>query len=138
MSLTARQCRTLESIERYLRAREPRLASMFTIFSTLTKDELLPTIEAIRVRPWHWITEPIAGLRRRLRRRHPRTTAQRRRLVNVVFVPFIMVGWLVTILVVGGHGSPTYRCSAIAGYHSLGVANIAAPKCGSRPSQSNR
>src|SRR6185437_7489146 len=47
-----------QMIERQLRAREPRLASMFTIFSTLTKDERLPAIETIEARPWRWLTEP--------------------------------------------------------------------------------
>lgn len=136
MSLTAHQCRALQSIERQLRAREPRLASMFTMFTTLTKDELLPPIETIQARRWQWLTESFARLRRRWRR-HPGAVTQRRRLANVVFIPFIMVGLLVTVLVVGSHGSSAYRCSAIAGYHSAGVASLATPKCGSWLSQPN-
>lgn len=90
MSLTAHQCRALEAIERQLRAREPILASMFTIF------------------------------------------------VNAAFIPFIMLSLLVAVLAVSGQSSSANRCRAVAGYHSLGVANLATPKCGSWLSQANR
>jgi hypothetical protein len=39
MSLSARQQRMLDSIERVLQANEPKMASMFAIFTRLTKDE---------------------------------------------------------------------------------------------------
>lgn len=122
MSLTARQCRALDSIERQLGAREPKLASMFAMFTRLTKDELLPTIEAVEVGPWRWRAELIATLRSRPRRRHPSGLATR--IVNVTIVPFIVLSLLVTALVMGGHGSPN-RCNRVASYHSLGVANVA-------------
>ncbi|HWF79440.1 MAG TPA: hypothetical protein VN695_02580 [Streptosporangiaceae bacterium] len=111
---------------------------MFTIFSTLTKDERLPAIETIEARPWRWLTEPMAGLRRRYRRRHHRTTTQRHRFVNAAFIPFIMLSLLVAVLAVSGQSSSANRCRAVAGYHSLGVANVATPKCGSWLSQANR
>ena len=140
MSLTARQCRALDSIERQLGAREPRLASMFAMFTRLTKDELLPTIEAIEVGPRHWRAELTARLRSGRRRRHPSGLVPR--VVNVTLVPFIILSWLVTALVMGGHGSPANRCNRVASYHSLGVAavaaaNVAGANCGSWPSQSS-
>lgn len=135
MSLTARQCRALDSIERHLGAREPKLASMFAMFTRLTKDELLPTIEAIELGHWHWRAELIARLRSRRRRRHPSRLATR--VVNVMLVPFIILSLLVTAIVLGGHGSPANRCNRVASYHSLGVANVAAANCGSWLTQSS-
>lgn len=46
MGLTARQLRSLESMEERLRAREPRLASMFAMFTRLTQDEAIPATGA--------------------------------------------------------------------------------------------
>jgi hypothetical protein len=129
MSLTARQCRALDSIERQLGAREPKLASMFAMFTRLTKDELLPTIEAIEVRPRLWRAGLIARVRSRRRRR--RASGLAPRVVNVTLVPFIVLSLLVTALVMGGHGSPANRCNRVASYHSLGVANVAGGNCGS-------
>jgi len=144
MSLTARQCRALDSIEQQLGAREPKLASMFAIFTRLTKDELLPTIEAIEVGRWRWRAELTDRLRRGRRRRHPRRITQHQttsgavtRLVNVALVPFIVLSLLVTALVVGGHGSPAGRCGRVASYHSLGLTSVTAANCGSWLSQSN-
>lgn len=144
MSLTARQCRALDSIERQLGAREPKLASMFAMFTRLTKDELLPTIETIELGSSYWRAELSARLRRSRRRRQTRTTTQGRtrtgvaaRLVNVALVPFIVLSLLVAALAVGGHGSPANRCNRVASYHSLGVANVAAANCNSWLSQSS-
>lgn len=139
MSLTARQCRALDSIEQQLGAREPRLASMFAMFTRLTKDELLPAMETIQVRRWQLLANLTAGLRRRQRRRRLHAIAGRRttngavtRFINVAFVPFIVLGLLATVIAVG-HGSPANRCAPVVGYHSVGVVNIASYKCGTRP-----
>ena len=144
MSLTARQCRALDSIERQLGAREPRLASMFAMFTRLTKDELLPQMETIKVRRWPPFAERIAGLRRRRRWRRLRAIAQRRttggavtRFINVAFVPFIVLGLVATALAIGGQGPPANRCGLMLGYHSVGVGNIAGLKCNSRPGPSH-
>lgn len=136
MSLTARQCRALVSIEQHLGAREPRLASMFAMFTRLTKDELLPTIETIQVRRWQWLAELIAGFRRRRQRRRLHAFARRRttngtvsRFINVAFVPFVILSLLAAVLAVGGHGAGRNRCGLVAGYHSAGIVNIATSKC---------
>jgi hypothetical protein len=52
MSLPARQQRVLDRIEEALKRREPRLASMFTIFNRLNIHERLPWIEALEAVPW--------------------------------------------------------------------------------------
>ena len=52
MSLPIAQERTLTSIEQALRSRDPRLSSLFSIFTRLTRQEAMPTIEQIRQRRW--------------------------------------------------------------------------------------
>src|SRR5690348_14141736 len=52
MSLPASQQRVLDRIEETLKRREPRLASMFTIFNRLNIQERLPWIEALKPVPW--------------------------------------------------------------------------------------
>jgi hypothetical protein len=50
MSLSARQQRMLDGIERMLQASEPKMASMFAIFTRLTKDEGPAMTERLRSR----------------------------------------------------------------------------------------
>ena len=52
MSLPVAQERTLTSIEQALQSRDPRLNSLFSIFTRLTRQEAMPTIEQIRQRRW--------------------------------------------------------------------------------------
>lgn len=137
MSLSARQCRALDSIEQQLRAGEPRLASMFAIFTTLNEDELLPAVETIQAGPRRRLAELIAGLRPGRLGKPERTSRATLRLVNVALVPFIAIGLLTIALVLGSHGSPGNRCSRMGGFHSFAVAAAVTPKCGSSLSQPN-
>src|SRR5438876_138543 len=52
MSLPASQQRVLDVMENRLTAREPRLASMFAIFTRLATGEALPWREALQTVPW--------------------------------------------------------------------------------------
>jgi hypothetical protein len=52
MSLPASQQRVLDRIEEVLKKREPRLVSMFTMFTRLNIGERLPRIEALELVPW--------------------------------------------------------------------------------------
>ena len=52
MSLPASQQRVLDRIEEALKRREPRLASMFAMFTRLNIGERLPWIEALETVPW--------------------------------------------------------------------------------------
>jgi hypothetical protein len=52
MSLPACQQRTLDRIDTALRVREPRLASMFAIFTRLAADEETPWWERLRAPRW--------------------------------------------------------------------------------------
>jgi len=51
MSLPTGQQRVLERIEGKLRESDPRLVSLFTIFTRLTLTERMPWIEQVKVRP---------------------------------------------------------------------------------------
>ncbi len=51
MGLPVRQQRTLEEIEGRLAGSDPRLKSLFSIFSRLTRGEAMPWFENVRVRP---------------------------------------------------------------------------------------
>jgi hypothetical protein len=50
MSLPAAEERTLTGIEQALRSRDPRLSALFSIFTRLTRQEAMPTIEQLRPR----------------------------------------------------------------------------------------
>ena len=75
MSLPTGQQRTLESIEGKLAESDPRLVSLFSIFTRLTLAETMPWIEQVAVRPvadrlaaighwFHWIgRRPAARVR---------------------------------------------------------------------------
>lgn len=52
MSLPTSQQRVLDRIEEVLRKREPRLVSMFAMFTRLNINERLPRIEALEVVRW--------------------------------------------------------------------------------------
>jgi hypothetical protein len=51
MGLPVRQQRTLDEIEGRLAGSDPRLKSLFSIFSRLTRGEAMPWFENVRVRP---------------------------------------------------------------------------------------
>jgi hypothetical protein len=53
MSLPASEERTLTAIERSLLSRDPRLKSLFAIFTRLTWHEAMPAVEQLRRRRWH-------------------------------------------------------------------------------------
>jgi hypothetical protein len=73
MSLPACQQRVLDTIESALQKREPRLASMFAMFTRLNTSEELPRTERLEARWWarhrHWRPAPTGGVARA--RGHP-------------------------------------------------------------------
>jgi len=52
MSLSASEVRALSRIEQALLSRDPRLRSLFSIFTRLNRQEAMPTREQIRSRRW--------------------------------------------------------------------------------------
>ena len=117
MGLTASQRRTLESIERQLRAREPKLAAMFSIFARLTQDELLPGIEAIKRRPWQWLTA---------------RNSQVGRILGAAFVPFVLIAFVSIVLVIADAGSPSGQCAPIGFHYSARLTTFPSSDCALR------
>ncbi len=76
MSLPPSQRRTLEAIECRLRIREPRLVSMFAIFTRLTEDEAVPHTETIQVSRWD-VAGRVTGWRRAATRRRALKASRR-------------------------------------------------------------
>jgi hypothetical protein len=55
MRLHGREHRSLERIEEPLVASDPRLASMFAIFTTMTRNEPMPVTERVATRRRRWL-----------------------------------------------------------------------------------
>ena len=69
MSLPTRQLRKLEEIEGSLTGSDPRLRSLFAIFTRLTRGEAMPWFEEVPVRPIADGLAAVRGLARRIARR---------------------------------------------------------------------
>ncbi|HCU93761.1 MAG TPA: hypothetical protein DHU96_13960 [Actinobacteria bacterium] len=78
MSLPANQQRTLEKIEGRLTGSDPDLTSLFVIFSRLARDEAMPRIEDVKVRP---VADRVKLLTSRSRRIFRRPAARVRALL---------------------------------------------------------
>ena len=61
MSLPTGQLRVLERIEGKLSESDPRLVSLFTIFTRLTRSEKMPWMEQVRARPVAYRLARIGG-----------------------------------------------------------------------------
>jgi hypothetical protein len=89
MGLPASQQRVLDRIEEALKRREPRLVSMFAIFTRLNLGERLPWMEALETVPW-WSP-------RRYRRRMP---------ARAVLFLSLAIGLIVSAVFIGMSQSP--------------------------------
>jgi hypothetical protein len=78
MSLPARQQRKLEEIEGGLSGSDPRLRSLFGIFTRLTKGEAMPWFEAVPTRP---VADALAAVRNLIRRMARRPASRVRALL---------------------------------------------------------
>lgn len=99
MSLPTRQLRKLDEIEGSLTGSDPRLRSLFAIFTRLTRGEAMPWFEQVPVRP---IADGLAAARGAARRFARRPAARVRALL---LLP-AMLGALVCGIVIaaGVHG----------------------------------
>jgi hypothetical protein len=133
MSLPARQQRVLERTERSLHACDPRLCSMFAIFTKLTRDEEMPKQEELGRRslpPFGWLT--------RLRRPgQAGRTATRARAMGApgtllgaaVIVPIALL--ILTPAVFFGQGVHSVRPTGF----SVRLENTAQHRSGPRPAR---
>jgi hypothetical protein len=134
MGLPARQRKVLDSIESALHRSDPRLASLFAIFTRLNRDEEMPRLEQVRARA----VLLFAGLRRRTLWINRRARAasqwlaapQRARLRAALFFPFAMAVMASAILI-GSVLPGGVRCSAAASAagssHPPGKARLCRP-----------
>ena len=99
MSLPARQLRKLEEIEGSLTGSDPRLRSLFAIFTRLTRGESMPWFEQVPVRP---IAVGLAAVRGAARRVARRPAA---RVKALLLLPAVLGAMVCGIMIAAGvHG----------------------------------
>ena len=106
MTLPARQQRALNRIERRLRDSDPRLLSLFAIFTRLTHEEDMPRVEEVKARLARiagWAARRTAPVRRRIPRPSDRVKA-------VLFFPAALA-MLVCALLIGASAPTVQRCA---------------------------
>ena len=122
MSRPTRQQRVLDQIEHSLHACEPQLASMFAMFTTLTKDEAIPRQEKLpsRPSPLHlWRNRPAGP-----RRGRPAATGARTarpwatRLASAILVMIMPLALTAAVLLGLGGRSVTSCSPAIRPEHT--------------------
>jgi len=91
MSLSASQQRILHGMESKLSSSDPRLASLFGIFTRLTRDEDMPSLEELKA-------GPVARFLRSAR------------LKTILFVPVALAA-MASAAFIGGGGRGTQKCS---------------------------
>lgn len=122
MSLTARERRRLIGIQGVLDRSDPRLVSLFTIFSRLTHEEEMPHMERLRVR-----ADRLAARGRKAR------TAFTSRLRVILITPVALVATAAALLVGGWSGGPgacKVTTSASQSSHRRTPALPLSPFCG--------
>jgi hypothetical protein len=99
MSLPARQLRKLEEIEGSLTGSDPRLRSLFAIFTRLTRGEAMPWFEEVPLRP---IADGLAAVRGAVRSIARRPAARVRALL---LLPAMLGAMVCGIMIAAGvHG----------------------------------
>lgn len=122
MSLPTCQQRVLDTIETVLQRREPRLVSMFTMFTQLAGGEGMPRTERLEAVPW-W-----AWRRQRRRRRTGRAAAP---LHLLLLVPLAAIAVVVGIFL--GTSAPQVPCTPTGGPHGPVAGLSHARSCPSGP-----
>ena len=104
MTLPASQQHALDAIDEVFQSAEPRLATMFGVFTHLTQQEAMPAVETLPPGRW-WSRYRLPGRRYRPgRQQHHRRRASRR-LGRVVLLPLLLIaaaGLLISGLVNAG------------------------------------
>lgn len=106
MTLPASQQHALDAIDDVLQSVEPRLATMFGVFTHLTRQEAMPAVETLPPGRW-WTRYRLPGRPYRPGRQqhHPRGRRADRRLGRVVLIPLLLiaaVSLLITSLISAG------------------------------------
>jgi hypothetical protein len=90
MSLPPSQQHALDAIDGVLQSAEPRLATMFGVFTHLTRQEAMPAVETLPPGRW-WTRYRLPGRPYRPRRQHPRGRRVGHRLSRVVLLPLLLI-----------------------------------------------
>jgi hypothetical protein len=129
MSLPASQQHALDAIDDVLQSAEPQLATMFGVFTDLTRQETMPAVETLPPGRW-WTRYRLPGNRYRPGRpHHPRGRASRR-LGRIVLVPLLLVA-AVSLLIV------SLVSAGPAGRRGCGQAAVMVLGAGLRSTPSN-
>jgi hypothetical protein len=116
MSLPAAQQRVLDRIETALQDSEPRLASMYSIFTRLTSSELRPRPEELPARRWPSRLASALSPRRLVRAITPAGASRRAR--RIVLAQMITVLAVVGVLIGVAAQSVRGACSGRPGPHT--------------------
>jgi hypothetical protein len=100
MSLPARQLRKLREIEGGLTGSDPRLRSLFAIFTRLTRGEAMPWFEEVPVRP---VKDALAAVRAATRRIARRPASRVRALLLPAALSAMVCGVMIAAGLTGGH-----------------------------------
>lgn len=109
MTLPASQQHALDAIDDGLRSAEPQLASMFGVFTDLTRLEAMPGVETLPPGRW-WSRYRLPGHRYRPGR--PHHSGRRRadgRLGRIVLVPLLLAAAVSLVIVSLVNAGPTGR-----------------------------
>ena len=111
MTLPTSQQRALDAIDHVLQSAEPRLATMFGVFTDLTRLDAMPAVETLQPGPW-WSRHRLAGplyrpgwsghQRHRPGQRHQpgrRPLRAGRRLSRVVLIPLLLLAAVSLVVV---------------------------------------
>ena len=101
MSLPARQLNKLKEIEGGLTGSDPRLRSLFAIFTRLTRSEAMPWFEEVPIRP---VRDALAGARATTRRIARRPAARVRALLLIpAALSALVCGVMIAAGLTGAH-----------------------------------
>ena len=147
MTLPASQQRALDAIDDVLQSAEPRLATMFGVFTDLTRLDAMPAAETLEPGPWwarHRLAGPLyrpgwsghlphwAGQRRHQPVGHPLRAG--RRLSRIVLVPLLLlaaVSLVVVSLVSSGPGGRRGCGQAVAAVMAARLRGAVSASAGS-------
>ena len=99
MTLPASQQHALDAIDDVLQSAEPQLASMFGVFTDLTRQEAMPAVETLPPGRW-WTRYRLPG--RRYRPGRPHHSGRRRAgggLSRIVLVPLLLIAAVGLVIV---------------------------------------
>jgi hypothetical protein len=117
MTLPACQQRLLDTIETALQKREPRLASMFAMFTRLNNDEGIPRTERLSTPPW-WAF-----------RQRPSHAGRTATIVQAALLMPLVVMAVVAAVFLGMAASQRVPCTLASGPHGLVTGQRHATSC---------